>query len=528
MDIGKKGELIAMSWALDVDITPNPVENDKTGWDLIYEFPERFDLDGLTADLIPKPIQCWVQVKTTQQEDPKWQIKLTNLKRLVDTPLPAFYLELKLDQDYGVEAAYIFHVGKEIIYNTYKKLRELGPEGKESAHKKKIQLPKGSKTKISPVGGSGLKNEIEKIIGENYQDYLDKKKDIKEKCGYEDDRNTVSFNFEVPKEYDGNIEEYLVDFELGIVSKMEIKDFVEKDIRFGIPIEVNREKEGELKVSSQDEKDVTLIIRTKDHREKISLDSRLIFPSATRAVISKENIKFLVRSPNIEMIVAPFKNKITYNYSFPGYEQEVTLDNLRDISNFIWFFHKMKDVEDGLILTISYREKKRLEAKLEIEEELGQNIFIRALSVRYAIKIFNNFGIPLDTPLLLEELINQFDKIQILAKTIEPKHFEISWTYKVESLIEEELKGGKAACIYPYDLSFGSTNVWVIVAFRGILQIVGKNEEEYELELESSDITIEDYQVWEGNIEEPPRKITDSMATVKKKYQEDYLIISKE
>ena len=531
MDIGKKGEIIAVDWALDANITPNPVENDETGWDLIYEFPERFDIEGLTADLIPQPIQCWIQVKTTQSENPKWQIKLTNLKRLVDTPLPAFYLEIKLDEDYKIEAAYIFHVGREIITRTYERLRELGAEGKKKANKKKMQLPKREKIEILPLGGEGLRNKIEKIIGKNYQGYIEKKKKIKENCGYKEASKTFSFNFEVPKDYDGSVEEYLVDFELGIIPKMEIKDFVERDVRFGIPVEVNREKEGKLKISNQDEKSVELIIRTEDYREKINLDSKLIFPTATKDIIDKENIKFIVRSPNLEMLIEPFKSNIRYDFSFPGYKQKIRLDKLRDISNFIWIFQKMKDIEDVLILSISYKQKKRLEARLDIEEEFGENLTQRALSVRYAIDVFNHFDIPLSTSFLLEEIINQLDEIHLLSKIIEPKHFEVSWNYKVESLIDEELEGGNGVFVHAYRLSFGNINLWVVVAFRGLLQVVDKNNNEYEFEMKSSNIVIEDHQTWEGDVEEPPRNVSKSVNAVKEKYEkckEGYLIISGE
>ncbi|MDZ7681072.1 MAG: hypothetical protein U5J63_04990 [Fodinibius sp.] len=162
----------------------------------------------------------------------------------------------------------------------------------------KCNYLKQLKLELSSADGEGLKKEIENIIGNNYQKYLDKKESIKDEIGYEDGRRNVQFNFVLPEDYDGSIEEYLVDLELGIVPKAEIENFVEKDVRFGIPIEINREEGGYLKISKKS-RDVILTFRTEDYRKKIQIDADLIVPSAVRKVISKENIKFRVEAPNI-------------------------------------------------------------------------------------------------------------------------------------------------------------------------------------------------------------------------------------
>lgn len=529
MGKGKKGEIIVRGWAHDVDITPNPVENDETGWDLIFEFPEKVEIQGLTADLIPKPIQCWIQVKTTHRENPNWQIKLSNLKRLVDTPLPSFYLELILDQDNEPKTAHIFHVGEEIIRKSLKKMRELGTNWQEKLHKdkNKMQLPKAVKEELSSADGEGLKKEIENTIGDDFQKYLDRKKSIKDDSGYEDIRENVRFNLVLPEDYDGSIEEYLVDLELGIEPKAEIKNFVEKDVRFGIPIEVNREEGGYLKISKKS-RDVILTLRTEDYREKIQIDADLIVPSAVRKVISKENIKIRVEAPNIELDFKPFQasNNTQYNYSFPSFKQDTSLQDVKDVSNLIWFFYKFNDLKDSIILEISSSHDKGIAAKINNKVEFPQEVIEIAFGVRNAIRIFEYCKLPLDTKLRLEDIHNQFKDIQILSKIIEPKHFELNLDYDVESLVDRELEGGKAVFINPTKLSFGDKNLWAIVSCRGISEVVERNGKKYEFSFTSSDNVIEDYQVWDGEIDNPPRTVNQILPDIKEKYEGEYYLIA--
>lgn len=65
-------------------------EDDSGGWDAIVEFPLLGGI-ALLNSLNEQPIQCLVQIKSSDGEKKGVQVKLSNMKRFCDTPLPCFF-----------------------------------------------------------------------------------------------------------------------------------------------------------------------------------------------------------------------------------------------------------------------------------------------------------------------------------------------------------------------------------------------------------------------------------------------------
>lgn len=81
LDIGGLGETKLSEWCIELGITCNrSLEQDKTGWDHLLEFP--YEKSSLPSDKLPKPLECKIQVKTTFRDDKGVNIKLSALKRL--------------------------------------------------------------------------------------------------------------------------------------------------------------------------------------------------------------------------------------------------------------------------------------------------------------------------------------------------------------------------------------------------------------------------------------------------------------
>lgn len=88
-DVGDLGESTLRTWAIQAEITANKVEQDKTGWDFLLEFPLQSALTAnftLPLDRAPFPLRCFVQVKSTDAQPGKWSVKLDNWVRLVNSP----------------------------------------------------------------------------------------------------------------------------------------------------------------------------------------------------------------------------------------------------------------------------------------------------------------------------------------------------------------------------------------------------------------------------------------------------------
>jgi hypothetical protein len=104
------GEAVLRQWAGETGLVCNPVERDAAGWDFLLEFPLPSPGE-LPLDKTPRPVQAFVQVKSTDTPGQRFNVKLDNWLRMVRTPMPAFFLILEYDGASYPERAFLQHVG---------------------------------------------------------------------------------------------------------------------------------------------------------------------------------------------------------------------------------------------------------------------------------------------------------------------------------------------------------------------------------------------------------------------------------
>ena len=140
-NLGELGENTLRVWASQEGATLNKANVDRSGWDFILEFP----VDNIDARSEPdkrdEAYQCLIQVKSTDSLKSFPSIKLSNWKRLVETPLPAFFVILHFDGEDTCQSAFLVHVWKSEIARVLKCARDLGVKGKGSElHKHSLRL----------------------------------------------------------------------------------------------------------------------------------------------------------------------------------------------------------------------------------------------------------------------------------------------------------------------------------------------------------------------------------------------------
>jgi hypothetical protein len=139
-NIGRMGEYIFGFWCACVGLTANISIVDETGWDFFVEFPCD-PSSGLPRDMLPTPIECQIQVKSTDGKTQKRGIEVSNLERLIKAQMPAFFCFIEFDGKNEAQAVYLVHVGKDIIEKTLKRIRELDSKGeKDRLNKHKITI----------------------------------------------------------------------------------------------------------------------------------------------------------------------------------------------------------------------------------------------------------------------------------------------------------------------------------------------------------------------------------------------------
>lgn len=115
---GRYGEDLLRAWASAVDISPTKTDVDRHGWDFLLEFE---DSSGTQATAL-------VQVKASVRAARRVSVSLANWKRLVENPLPCFFLVIHLDEkSREVDGAFLVHVDRQHISSVLEALDEPHP-----------------------------------------------------------------------------------------------------------------------------------------------------------------------------------------------------------------------------------------------------------------------------------------------------------------------------------------------------------------------------------------------------------------
>lgn len=229
-DLGTRGQNEFASWCEPEGFHAQKSEPDRLGWDFMLEAdPQRCPsrpLDGQND--LPKFL---VQVKTTEQSISAPRIKLSALKHLVDTDLPAAIAVLFYERRARrSKRCVIVPVDDALVADTLLRVREQEAKGNRDIHRVKIPIPMDRATEIGP-DGQGLSRALHSIVNGSPDSYAIHKKRIRETCGF--DEQPVIGRFFVPGE---NARQMLSDLFLGGKRQLEINHLTIDQQRFGIPL----------------------------------------------------------------------------------------------------------------------------------------------------------------------------------------------------------------------------------------------------------------------------------------------------
>ncbi|PZR94737.1 MAG: hypothetical protein DI537_06760 [Stutzerimonas stutzeri] len=172
-----------------------------------------------------------VQVKATEHATAIPRIKLSALKHLVDSDLPAAIAILFYSSG-GRRSlrSLIVPVDEALIADTLRRVRELEAKGNRDIHNIKAPIPIDRATEIGR-DGEGLANALYKIIGGLPNDYAARKVHYRETCGF--DEEPIVGRFFVPG---ADARHKIGDLFLGGRREIEINHLTVERRRFGIPL----------------------------------------------------------------------------------------------------------------------------------------------------------------------------------------------------------------------------------------------------------------------------------------------------
>lgn len=271
-DVGELGQDHFKVWCTDNGLSAVSAKPDRNGWDFFVEFEPEVDAD-IPLDSQGDLIKALVQVKATEtSSSPRSvQVKLSALKRLIDTPFPAFlaHLEYRPSQQRPIRAR-LLHIGPTQIEQILKKIRHKEKAGRIDIHNIKMSLLLDEAMEIA-ADGENLQDLIRSVCLSTPEAYAATKAGLRKSCGY--DRNSVMASFSLAE---GVGDDAMVDLMLGYVPDLAISDMTMTRSRFGIALDKDTKHIGTGRMSVEvkpfQRGQVTVMAPDKPQRPALEVD----------------------------------------------------------------------------------------------------------------------------------------------------------------------------------------------------------------------------------------------------------------
>ncbi|MEP0175056.1 MAG: hypothetical protein ABJD02_18950 [Paraglaciecola sp.] len=470
-DLGRMGESTFRFWCDSVGLIANCSDIDKTGWDFNVEFPWAKDL-SIPSDMEPSPIECKVQVKASDKQDRKIQISVANLKRLSLSPLPSFICFIEFDNKNDAQSAYLVHIGKNIIRQTLKRVREVEEKGEiKELHKKKITIHYGEDEKLCDANGESLKNKIISHLSEGVEVYVSKKHHLVTTLGFENGVGKINITLNG----EGSIEDFL-DLTLGIKSDIEVDKFVGHHVRFGI---ISKEpfvdaKRGKLSLTGGPQIPTTVTFKEFKFSPGL-IFSATLFNSPLNAVVSKKYMKLRFVFDFFEIVLKPYEGTINFTFYLEPLINK-SLKNYKEFFTLVTLFNKN---DNELIFEVCPTNCPSFESQIRINESFS-DLSWGYQTCEYATEICKRLDVdPSTIEITLDQLFDNQESIEQMYRVLHSRASDVKVEFSITSEDKPTFDTETVVSIFFSKIYLGNTVLGVFIGISGI--VAPLNEERFTL-----------------------------------------------
>ncbi len=520
-DVGPMGEAVVPYWTSQVGIiTVSSKDHDEAGWDFFLQWrhpaPDARPL-SLPLDRQPGPIQCLLQVKATRGRPRRWDVKLSNWWRFVDSPLPCFFLVLEFDQEVTCQRAFLVHVDRRHIHDVLKRLRELDVgRGDVRLHRHNYALTWTQADALDSLDGAGLKARIEAHVGQDLHAYGEHKVALTTTVGYERGGKQISGRVRPPASWKGDPRDLLTDFKLGLVSQLEVAGGEVIDTRFGIPA---REPDVRFEQGRIGSDGVAPVGKARVRFAVAALGRELDLVMAVRVVsedaVPGEAVRSKVRlsAPFIDLSWWFDRREASFRLTLPGLREAHPLGDLQPVANLLALLGEARRADAEVELTARYDGEHLCTARLAGSALLVEPQLEWADLVRFAWSAAKAVDLPLPEPVRVEDLMRHRDELRLIYVLLNP----VETGVRVDTTVTSPETEPTTPWCVPVAVTapIGGGAVQVAGCLVGRPEVIGTDAEGYpRYRLEKPDVRLEVRRAYEapGRPEQTNRELRDALA----------------
>ena len=510
-DLGQMGESTFSLWCGQAGLTANGSQVDRTGWDFFVEFPFAGSTDP--TRLHDAAIECKIQIKATDKTHRKLPIKLSNLRRLITAPMPAFFVFIEFDGKDVAQRAFLMHVDENLISKTLKRIHELENVSRVFDHNKRsLTIHYGPEHEIPVLTGDSLKREIEDNVREGMSTYVAKKNQHLASTGFENGFAQITIS---TKGKENLIS--LIDVSLGLKQSVQVSKFEGFHTRFGIKSKLPMIDTEGGKLEMPDLKPTaTGTIRFREDR----LSPGLSFPcrfysSPLNEIVPKELVKFRIEADCFDISMNPFTGAAEYRIN-AGAGVRLAINQLRDV---IRVMHIITSSSKKILVDLILGGRNALELSLNAQDKPFKYYKVQE-ALNTAAKICAYFEFNEQITVSLEEIAHYADSITQFYSVIEADPTLFRCDFSVIGKGYDKTK--PTACILLNTTKIGRRVFGLILVISGSVHSV--EDGRYSLRANNAKIERRVISDDEGVIQK--EDLIQAIKTVEQAYVDDFEVIT--
>lgn len=456
-DLGLLGEATFSAWCAEVGLVPNPSTIDRTAWDFYVEFPAA--ASTTTLELHESPFECKVQVKATDKQDRKWQVKLSNLKRMATAHMPSFFLFFEFDGLCQPQRAFLVHIDNAMSDNILRRVRSC-PDG-DKLHRRTMTVTYGCSHMLASLDGKGLKEKIDYFIDGDLAAYVHNKIEYLSSAGFDGGNTVIRFSTESIQALQD-----LIDVSIGIKDAVEIANFNGVYTRFGI----NDEKpfiEAESGKLTMPNIAPTASGVVRFRKDKLS--AGLTFPvrlyTSPFNMLAPANARLRVQGDFFEVRISPGSHRADFNFEF-GNDLRMSIPKFRDALRLLC---QLSSSGEMVLCEMLFEGKSRVELNYTCGAEVFEYAdLLRTLDV--ATELAARYGVTETADICFEEVLRHGAAIEQLSQVLNSDRVVLMTEFGVDSEGLDTTRLG--ACIFTISAAVGNYALGAIVTMFGAVSLL--------------------------------------------------------
>lgn len=441
-------------------LTVNEALEDEQGWDLFVQFPTSLEPASF-LDFAPPAHSCLVQVKASDEAEPRVRMNLSNALKLAKAPTPAFVVVARMAGQ-EIHELWAIHCGPDFIERVLARAATVDADTALSINRVSLDIPLPNEAGI-PAHAERLKAALLAHLEAPPARYFEEKQGWIRDVGYGPSRKLLRVKFRDDAS-DADYEE-LADFAVGLRERLPVRRIEVDDLRFGLERREKLIEQPELVWPTVPTGPGVEVVVDSGHGEVASLLCSSHLARAVFPFLPDRFERIVLRAPFFTFVAKRDDDKYVMTWSVDGLDAGLALASLSDAARAARCVRLIRKGNCRLSVKGLTKRAVALGAMPAPSADGGLNLrMIEDLEL--VVPVMN---LPADTRFAMATVEAQSQRLRILAAALSGDATSVASTFPPTALPDAPALGDSCALLMVPWVRFGDRALVCVVAIVGLL-----------------------------------------------------------